>query len=90
MFSKFMVMYSYKRADLILANSYAIQTDLIENFKIKTPVRVIYNPVDLQFIKSNAAIQPAFVFEKIFSILLQWAICGRKRTSCCWYRHFLR
>ena len=64
MFSKFMVMYSYKRADLILANSYAIQTDLIENFKIKTPVRVIYNPVDLQFIKSNAAIQPAFVFEK--------------------------
>jgi len=64
MFSKFMVMYSYKRADLILANSYAIQTDLVDNFKIKTPVRVIYNPVDLQFIKSNAAIQPAFVFEK--------------------------
>ena len=64
MFSKFMVMYSYKRADLILANSYAIQTDLIENFKIKTPVRVIYNPVDLHFIKSYAAVQPDFVFEK--------------------------
>jgi len=64
MFSKFMVMYSYKRADLILANSYAIQTDLIENFKIKTPVRVIYNPVDLQDIKTNAAIAPGFVFDK--------------------------
>lgn len=64
MFSKFMVMYSYKRADLILANSYAIQTDLIENFKIKTPVRVIYNPVDLQLIKSNAAEEPGFVFEE--------------------------
>ena len=64
MFSKFMVMYSYKRANLILANSYAIQTDLIENFKIKTPVRVIYNPVDLHFIKSHAAVQPDFVFEK--------------------------
>lgn len=64
MFSKFMVMYSYKRADLILANSYAIQTDLIENFKIKTPVRVVYNPVDLQLIKSNAAEEPDFVFEK--------------------------
>ena len=63
-FSKFMVMYSYKRADLILANSYAIQTDLIENFKIKTPVRVVYNPVDLQLIKSNAAEEPEFVFEK--------------------------
>ncbi len=64
MFSKFMVMYSYKRADLILANSYAIQTDLIENFKIKTPVRVVYNPVDLHFIKAHAAIQPDLVFEK--------------------------
>ena len=64
MFSKFMVMYSYKRADIILANSYAIQTDLIENFKIKTPVRVIYNPVDLQLIKSNAAEESDFVFEK--------------------------
>lgn len=63
MFSKFMVMYSYKRADLILANSYAIQTDLMENFKIKTPVRVVYNPVDLQLIKSNAAEEPDFVFE---------------------------
>lgn len=63
-FSKFMVMYSYKRADLILANSYAIQTDLIENFKIKTPVRVIYNPVDLQLIQSNAAEEPDFIFEK--------------------------
>ena len=63
MFSKFMVMYSYKRADLILANSYAIQTDLIENFKIKTPVRVIYNPVDLHFIKSNAEVEPDFIFE---------------------------
>ena len=64
MFSKFMVMFSYKRADLILANSYAIQTDLIENFKIKTPVRVIYNPVDLDYIKSNAAEEAGFVFEK--------------------------
>lgn len=64
MFSKFMVMYSYKRADLILANSYAIQTDLIENFKIKTPVRVIYNPVDLQDIKTHAVEEPGFVFEE--------------------------
>lgn len=62
-FSKFMVMYSYKRADLILANSYAIQTDLVENFKIKTPVRVIYNPVDLHYIKTHAAREPDFVFE---------------------------
>lgn len=64
MFSKFMVMYSYKRADLVLANSYAMQTDLIENFKIKTPVRVIYNPIDLHFIKTHIDEQPDFVFDR--------------------------
>ena len=64
MFSKFMVRFSYKRADLVLANSYAMQTDLIENFKIKTPVRVIYNPIDLNFIKTHKDEAPAFVFDK--------------------------
>ena len=64
MFSKFMVMFSYKRADLVLANSYAMQTDLIENFKIKTPVRVIYNPIDLHFIKTHIDEVPDFVFDK--------------------------
>jgi len=63
-FSKFMVMFSYKRADLVLANSYAMQTDLIENFKIKTPVRVIYNPIDLNFIRTHKDEVPDFVFEK--------------------------
>ena len=64
MFSKFMVMFSYKRADLVLANSYAMQTDLIENFKIKTPVRVIYNPIDLHFIKTHVDEEPGFIFDK--------------------------
>ena len=64
MFSKFMVMFSYKRADLVLANSYAMQTDLIENFKIKTPVRVIYNPIDLGFIKTHINEDTGFVFDR--------------------------
>ncbi len=64
MFSKFMVRFSYRRADLILANSYAMKTDLIENFKVKTPVRVIYYPVDIQFIQAHQAEVPDFVFEK--------------------------
>ena len=63
-FSKFMVMFSYKRADLVLANSYAMQTDLIENFEIKTPVRVIYNPIDLNFIRTHKDEVPDFVFDK--------------------------
>lgn len=64
LFSKFMVMFSYRRANLVLANSYAMKTDLIENFKIKTPVRVIYNPIDLNFIRTHTCEEPDFVFEK--------------------------
>ncbi|HRI26288.1 MAG TPA: glycosyltransferase, partial [Ferruginibacter sp.] len=64
MFSKFMVMFSYKRADLVLANSYAMQTDLVENFRIKTPVRVIYNPIDLHFIKTHVDEEPDYVFDR--------------------------
>lgn len=64
MFSKFMVRFSYKRADLVLANSYAMQTDLVENFRIKTPVRVIYNPIDLNFIKTHKDEPADFVFEE--------------------------
>lgn len=63
-FSRFMVRYSYKRADLVLANSYAMQTDLVENFRIKTPVRVIYNPIDLNFIKTHKDEKADFVFEE--------------------------
>lgn len=63
-FSRFMVMFSYKRADLVLANSYAMQTDLVENFRIKTPVRVIYNPIDLNFIKTHKDESPDFKFDK--------------------------
>ncbi|MGG9960041.1 glycosyltransferase [Ferruginibacter sp. SUN106] len=64
MFSKFMVMFSYKRADLVLANSYAMQTDLVENFRIKTPVKVIYNPIDLGFIRAHIDEAPPFIFDK--------------------------
>ena len=64
MFSKFMIKFAYKRADMILANSYAIQADLIENFRIKTPIKVIYNPIDLSFIRSHINDEPSFVFEK--------------------------
>lgn len=63
-FSKFMVKYSYKRANLVLTNSYSMQTDLVEHFKVKTPVTVIYNPVDLQFIRTSKNEASEFVFEK--------------------------
>lgn len=64
LFSKFMVRFSYRRANLVLANSYAIQTDLVEKFNIKTPIRVIYNPIDLDFIKTHEDDAVPFEFEK--------------------------
>lgn len=62
--SKVLVKFSYKRADLIITNSYASKADLIENFKIKTPIRVIHNPIDLQSIHQQSNIRPPDVFEK--------------------------
>jgi len=62
--SKALVKFSYKRADLVLANSYAMKADLIENFRIRTPIRVIYNPIDLTSIKAQSQLPPPFTFEK--------------------------
>ncbi|MBK7433203.1 MAG: glycosyltransferase [Chitinophagaceae bacterium] len=63
-FSRFMVKYSYKRANLVLTNSYAMQTDLVEHFNIKTPVTVIYNPIDLKYIQIHKTEPSGLVFDK--------------------------
>jgi N-acetylgalactosamine-N,N'-diacetylbacillosaminyl-diphospho-undecaprenol 4-alpha-N-acetylgalactosaminyltransferase len=62
--SRNLVKFSYKRADLVLSNSYASKADLIENFRIKTPIRVIHNPIDLEFIHRQAAEPVQGVFEE--------------------------
>lgn len=49
-----LVSFSYKRANLVLVNSYASKQDLLENFKVKTPMQVIYNPIDLAVINKHA------------------------------------
>jgi len=89
MFSKFMVMFSYKRADLVLANSYAMQTDLVENFKIKTPVKVIYNPIDLGFIRAHIDEAPPFVFDKNIFYFINVGGFRKEKIICCCCRHFL-
>jgi N-acetylgalactosamine-N,N'-diacetylbacillosaminyl-diphospho-undecaprenol 4-alpha-N-acetylgalactosaminyltransferase len=63
-FSKIMIMFSYERADMVLANSYAMKMDLIENFKIKTPIKVIYNPIDLNYIDAQINAPMPIVFEE--------------------------
>ncbi len=59
-----LVKFAYKRADLVLANSYAMKADLVENFKVKTPIRVIHNPVNLAYIKEKAKEEVSLRFEK--------------------------
>ena len=49
-----LVSFSYKRASLVLVNSYASKQDLQENFHVKTPMQVIYNPIDLAVIRKQA------------------------------------
>lgn len=63
LFTKFMIKYAYQKADLVLANSYAIQIDLNEKFKITTPIRVIYNPIDLNQTKIDENANLPFEFE---------------------------
>lgn len=41
-----LIKFAYKRANLIIANSKAIKEDLSQNFKVRTPITVIHNPVD--------------------------------------------
>ena len=45
--TKFLITSSYNRAHLVLANATAMKKDLQENLHVKTPVEVIYNPIDL-------------------------------------------
>jgi N-acetylgalactosamine-N,N'-diacetylbacillosaminyl-diphospho-undecaprenol 4-alpha-N-acetylgalactosaminyltransferase len=59
-----LVSFSYKHASLVLVNSYASKQDLIENFHVKTPMQVIYNPIDLEKIKTQAAMPCSFEFEE--------------------------
>ena len=62
-----LVKFAYKRANLVLANSYAMKADLVENFHIKTPVRVIHNPINIGYIKEKANETVDFCFsDKIF------------------------
>lgn len=49
---------SYNRADLVLANAEAMKKDLISTMHVSKPIRVIYNPIDLELTeeKKHAAV----------------------------------
>lgn len=52
--SKKLIRFSYKRANLVLTNSFVSKNDLEVNFRITTPIKVIYNPVDIAAIEEKA------------------------------------
>jgi len=61
--SRILVKYAYKRANLVIANSYASRNDLIENLDVTTPIRVIYNPIDLHAIRVQSEMPCSLKFE---------------------------
>ncbi len=61
--TRMIIRFAYQNADLVLTNSYVMQEDLVRNLDIKSPTRVIYNPVDIDFIKKQSLEEPAFTFD---------------------------
>ncbi|RYD83278.1 MAG: glycosyltransferase [Sphingobacteriales bacterium] len=61
--TKKLISYSYKKADLILTNSKVSKQDLIENFGIKNPINVIYNPIDILVVDKMATAPVHGIFD---------------------------
>lgn len=94
--TKFLVKFSYGNADLILANSKAMKTDLERYLCVETPIRVIYNPIDLAELKLKMNEKVPYKFnpgtfyfisvgnfrkEKNYPLLLD-AFATIKKTNC--------
>ena len=51
--TKFLITASYNRADLVLANALTMKEDLETNLHVKTPIEVIYNPIDIKDLETK-------------------------------------
>jgi N-acetylgalactosamine-N,N'-diacetylbacillosaminyl-diphospho-undecaprenol 4-alpha-N-acetylgalactosaminyltransferase len=61
---KSLVRFTYNTADLVLANSHVIKEDLVQNYKIKKPIQVIYNPIDVKSVEANSDDEVPYEFDK--------------------------
>ena len=61
--SSFLIKFAYNKADLVLTNSVVMAEDLVENFDIKVPIKVIYNPIDVSAVKLKSLDEPDYFFE---------------------------
>ncbi|MEO5967899.1 MAG: glycosyltransferase [Ferruginibacter sp.] len=59
-----LIKYAYNKADLVLSNSIVMKDDLIENFNIKVPMDVIYNPIDIAAVQAKSMEDVNFKFDK--------------------------
>lgn len=62
--TKTLVNFSYNRADLVLANAQAMKEDLQQNLHVRTPIEVIYNPVDIKELRQKMQEQVNMNFDK--------------------------
>ena len=59
-----LIKYAYNKADLVLSNSIVMKDDLFQNFDIKVPMDVIYNPIDIAVVKAKSMEEVNFKFDK--------------------------
>jgi len=78
--SKILLKTLYKKADLIISVSKAIEFDLIENFNIGVKQVVIYNPYDIESI-NNKANEKVGVDIDNKSIIAVGTLCDRKNQQ---------
>jgi N-acetylgalactosamine-N,N'-diacetylbacillosaminyl-diphospho-undecaprenol 4-alpha-N-acetylgalactosaminyltransferase len=64
LFIKLLVRLAYNKADLVLANSQVIKEDLKQNYNIKRPIQVIYNPVDIKYVEAKSKDEVPYEFDK--------------------------
>ena len=62
--SRNMVKFAYSKADVLIANSYEMKADIIDNFHVKVPVQVIHNPIDLHHIRRQMHKKTNVTFEE--------------------------
>jgi N-acetylgalactosamine-N,N'-diacetylbacillosaminyl-diphospho-undecaprenol 4-alpha-N-acetylgalactosaminyltransferase len=93
--SKFLVRLIYKYADFAIAISKGSMVDLIKNFNFpKNKVEVIYNPIDLDYIKQNAVIidndTNLINFNKFTFITVGRLVSGKNHKQIIEAMHYLK
>ena len=62
--STFLLKYAYNKADVVLSNSIVMKEDLLQNFNIRVPMEVIYNPIEVSTIQRKSKEEVKLIFDK--------------------------